>query len=107
MQAQLGEKRNWSDSDDLCGIFKAAYTDEFYRAVRDALHAEVDAWQVITTKVDDQDSPEALWQQVHRLEPVSRNPDALRFDKNNISQEWVQQPNFVSLRHLIPVATEI
>ena len=45
VQAQLGQKRNWTDSDDLCIMFKAAYKTDFYRAVRDALHAEVDAWQ--------------------------------------------------------------
>ena len=44
MQAQLGSKRNWTDSDDLCVMFTAAYNDEFYHALRDALHAEVDSW---------------------------------------------------------------
>ena len=29
---QLGDKQNWSDSDDLCVMFKGAYTDTFYRA---------------------------------------------------------------------------
>ena len=42
---QLGQKRNWTDSDDLCIMFKAAYKTDFYRAVRDALHAEVDSWR--------------------------------------------------------------
>ena len=37
VQAQLGQKRNWTDSDDLCIMFKAAYKTDFYRAVRDAL----------------------------------------------------------------------
>ncbi len=45
VQEQLGLKRNWTDSDDLCIMFNAAYTTDFYRAVRDALHAEVDAWR--------------------------------------------------------------
>ncbi len=44
VQAQLGSKRNWTDSDDLCIMFKAAYKTDFYRAVREALHAEVDSW---------------------------------------------------------------
>ena len=44
VRTQLGRKRNWSDSDDLCIMFKAAYTTDFYRAVRNALHAEVDSW---------------------------------------------------------------
>jgi len=107
VQAELGEKRNWSDSDDLCGIFKAAYTDEFYRAIRDALHAEVDAWQVITTDAGDRNSPELLWERVYRLEPLSRNPDALLFDKKLSAGERSSRSNFVSLHHLIPATTEI
>ena len=44
VQEQIGHKRNWTDSDDLCLMFKAAYKDEFYHALRNALHAEVDSW---------------------------------------------------------------
>src|SRR5271163_1071726 len=44
VRMQIGTKRNWTDSDDLCIMFKAAYTTDFYRAVREALHAEVDSW---------------------------------------------------------------
>lgn len=42
---ELGAKKNWVDSDDLAMMFKGAYTDDFYRALRDALHAEVDSWR--------------------------------------------------------------
>ena len=42
VQAQLGEKTNWSDSEDLSMMFQGAYTNEFYRALHDALHAQVD-----------------------------------------------------------------
>ena len=44
VRAQLGKKTNWSDSEDLSMMFQGAYTDEFYRALHDALHAQVDAW---------------------------------------------------------------
>ncbi len=44
VRAQLGEKTNWSDSEDLAMMFQGAYTDEFYRALHDALHAQVDSW---------------------------------------------------------------
>ncbi len=47
VQEQLGTKRNWTDSDDLCAILTAAYTDEFYHALRDALHAEVAALHIV------------------------------------------------------------
>jgi radical SAM superfamily enzyme YgiQ (UPF0313 family) len=107
VQAQLGEKRNWSSSDDLCGLFRAAYTDEFYRAIRDALHAEVDGWQVITTQESDEKSPQSLWHRVRKLEPVSRNPDALRFDDSEPTSTKSSRPNFVSLQQLISLPTEI
>lgn len=76
VRTQLGAKRNWTDSDDLCIMFKAAYRTEFYRLVRDALHAEVDSWH--------QPSPSAtevaaLWREVEEMEPVSRDPDAFVF----------------------------
>ena len=44
VQAQLGEKTNWSDSEDMAMMFQGAYTNEFYRALHDALHAQVDLW---------------------------------------------------------------
>jgi radical SAM superfamily enzyme YgiQ (UPF0313 family) len=75
VRKELGQKRNWVDSDDLCVMFRAAYTTDFYRAVRDALHAEVDSWR----KPNSQDATApiaALWQDVAALEPISRNPDA-------------------------------
>ena len=77
VRTQLGEKRNWTDSDDLCIMFKAAYNTDFYRAVRDALHAEVNSWrspQALSAKLNLQ--IDDLWRKVDDLEPVSRNADA-------------------------------
>jgi len=75
VQMQLGQKRNWSDSDDLCIMFKAAYKTDFYRAVRDALHAEVDSWQSepsskTIARIKD------MWHRVDELEPASRDANA-------------------------------
>lgn len=78
VRAQLGAKRNWTDSDDLCIMFKAAYTTEFYRVVRDALHAEVDSWHQPAPSASE---VEALWRKVEELEPVSRAPDAFVFSE--------------------------
>jgi hypothetical protein len=76
VQAELGHKRNWTDSDDLCIMFRAAYKTDFYRAVRDALHAEVDSWR----EPEDSDAAHlqiaALWRRVIELEPISRDADA-------------------------------
>lgn len=41
VKAQLGEKTNWRDSDDLAMMFRGAYDSEFYREVRDLLHEQV------------------------------------------------------------------
>jgi radical SAM superfamily enzyme YgiQ (UPF0313 family) len=75
VRQQLGSKQNWSDSDDLCVMFKGAYTDSFYRAIRDALHAEVDSWKHVTSASEIHEL-EHLWQRVGALEPISHNADA-------------------------------
>jgi anaerobic magnesium-protoporphyrin IX monomethyl ester cyclase len=81
VQMQLGQKRNWTDSDDLCIMFKAAYTTDFYRAVRDALHAEVDTWRGSEAPCKTDAQIEPLWRRVSELELVSRNVDAFEPDK--------------------------
>jgi radical SAM superfamily enzyme YgiQ (UPF0313 family) len=80
VQEQIGVKRNWTDSDDLCVMFRATYKDEFYKALRDALHAEVNSW-------NNHDSSETaavgfLWQQVFELEPKMRNAEATTLAKS-------------------------
>jgi radical SAM superfamily enzyme YgiQ (UPF0313 family) len=78
VQAQLGSKRNWMNSDDLCIIFTAPYTDEFYRALRDALHAEVEMWSGRSGEAS-QASAQQLWLRVLEMENYSQNPNALAF----------------------------
>jgi anaerobic magnesium-protoporphyrin IX monomethyl ester cyclase len=78
VQAQLGEKTNWSDSEDLSMMFQGAYTNEFYRALHDALHAQVDSWNSIRTKAThkehhEQQEPDELWKRVIQLERTCRN----------------------------------
>jgi anaerobic magnesium-protoporphyrin IX monomethyl ester cyclase len=86
---QLGEKTNWRDSEDLSIMFKSPYTDEFYRALRDALHAEVDSWNVGASgeaEVASKFAPARqqpstageLWSKVEALERTCRNPDPTR-----------------------------
>jgi anaerobic magnesium-protoporphyrin IX monomethyl ester cyclase len=41
VQAQLGLRQNWQDSDDLAMLFQGSYTTDFYRRLRDALHDDV------------------------------------------------------------------
>ena len=79
VQAQLGEKTNWSDSEDLSMMFQGAYTNEFYRALHDALHAQVDCWNsgsstLARKKQGGRHEPEELWRRVMHLERTCRNP---------------------------------
>jgi len=101
VQEQLGKKRNWVDSDDLCIMFKAAYTTEFYRAVRDALHAEVDSWHQ-PTSLEAMSHVEELWELVEELEPITRQDDALKL---TASEPSFSPGAFVPLAELAP-ATE-
>lgn len=68
---QLGEKRNWVDSAELSMMFCSAYSTEFYRSLRNALHFEVAQGQLSA----DRRSPKQLrllWEKVYALEIVSR-----------------------------------
>jgi radical SAM superfamily enzyme YgiQ (UPF0313 family) len=65
--AQIGHKSNWKDSADLAMMFRGAYSTKFYRALADALHAEVRggdkaaAWQhVDQLRESDRCLPECL-----------------------------------------------
>jgi anaerobic magnesium-protoporphyrin IX monomethyl ester cyclase len=84
VKQQLGAKQNWSDSEDLCVMFKGAYSDRMYRAVRDALHAEVESWKPGQARETHPD----LWKEVAALEAVCRNPDALEFSEVSVKHEF-------------------
>lgn len=87
VREQLGAKQNWSDSEDLCVMFKGAYTDRFYRAVRDALHAEVQGWNHPGTPMEEQNAVHEMWMLVHALEPLSRNLDATELPESDSAHE--------------------
>jgi radical SAM superfamily enzyme YgiQ (UPF0313 family) len=87
VKMQLGQKTNWSDSDDLSMMFQGAYTDKFYHALHDAMHAEVDAWKASSHLEQNRGavaSTEQLWRKVERLEQTCRNarptPPPIRID---------------------------
>jgi len=75
VEAQLGAKKNWEDSDDLAMMFQGAYGTEFYRALRDALHEEV-AWR--NHRDFDGEPPQELshlWRRVETLEKTCATPN--------------------------------
>jgi radical SAM superfamily enzyme YgiQ (UPF0313 family) len=71
VKQELGDKRNWVDSDDLSILFQAAYSNEFYRALRNALHAEVDSWRKDTSEATQAQLAD-LWKQVYSLETTCK-----------------------------------
>jgi radical SAM superfamily enzyme YgiQ (UPF0313 family) len=85
VREELGEKRNWVDSDDLSVMFKGTYTNDFYRALRDALHAEVDLWAAQERGGNGNGRPETketaespaqvarLWETVEQMEKSCRH----------------------------------
>jgi radical SAM superfamily enzyme YgiQ (UPF0313 family) len=63
VRADRAAKTNWQHSDDLDVMFRGTYTSQFYRALADALHAEVRSGPAEAAP---------LWRTVRRLEPISR-----------------------------------
>lgn len=96
---QLGAKRNWADSDDLCVMFKGAYTDEFYRRIRDALRTEVDSWHTPNNVGPNYQPVRRLWSEIERSEPSSRNsnPTQLPIQRGNSDSA----ERFVSISRLL------
>jgi radical SAM superfamily enzyme YgiQ (UPF0313 family) len=89
VREQLGEKQNWSDSEDLAMMFKGAYTGDFYRALHDALHAQVDAWNSVQpTPAHTVRNADQLWKRVVQLEKRCRNsrPTILHSGDNALVQ---------------------
>jgi anaerobic magnesium-protoporphyrin IX monomethyl ester cyclase len=108
VREQLGAKQNWADSEDLCVMFKGTYTDKFYRAIRDALHAEVASWKTPTTA--NTCEVNELWRVVESLEPVSRNEDATQLPKIKCASRrtgFSVESRFVSLQTTVAGAGEI
>jgi radical SAM superfamily enzyme YgiQ (UPF0313 family) len=100
VKAELGAKRNWADSDDLCVMFHAAYTSDFYRAVRDALHAEVSGWHATPQRQNLESHIDQLWKKVYVLEPISRNAESALSVENNEGHSNAQ-PHFIPLSELL------
>jgi radical SAM superfamily enzyme YgiQ (UPF0313 family) len=78
---QMGAKTNWEDSEDISMMFKGAYQSEFYRALHDAIHAEVESWSSpwrfgIASPSRNSLPVHELWKRVYALEKTCRNTDA-------------------------------
>jgi anaerobic magnesium-protoporphyrin IX monomethyl ester cyclase len=97
VREQIGSKTNWTDSDDLCLMFTAAYKDEFYLALRNALHAEVDSWRD-SGAAKSALALSGLWQQVFALEQTSRNSEATVFAHHDAPPKETNRYQLVHLQ---------
>jgi anaerobic magnesium-protoporphyrin IX monomethyl ester cyclase len=102
VRAQLGPKRNWTDSDDLCVMFTAEYKDVFYHALRDALHAEVDSWRIRGAR----ERVSNLWKRVADLETVSRNVSPTRFRADETPRHSKEPSQFLPLGQIASAGRE-
>jgi anaerobic magnesium-protoporphyrin IX monomethyl ester cyclase len=105
VRAQLGSKQNWAHSDDLCLMFRASYTDTFYRALRDALHAEVDSWHTPPINSDPSVGLATLWQHVANLESISRNHETT-FETADAPIGLADTSQLIPLASLMPHRSE-
>lgn len=88
---ELGDKSNWLDSEDLSMMFKGAYSSEFYRALHDALHAELKSWNSAepwpfqfreSSEAGYESQPvrlDQLWAEVEHLQRTCRLAHATQF----------------------------
>lgn len=77
VQTQLGTKLNWTDSDDLAMLFHGAYPSEFYRAVRDYAHLDLDARHATRERTFEavalSQQRELAWSRLCAMEPEARH----------------------------------
>jgi anaerobic magnesium-protoporphyrin IX monomethyl ester cyclase len=77
VREQLGTKTHWLDSGDLDMMFWGTYTSDFYRAVRDLLHGQVELAQLPR---DEHPLARRLlqqrWHELLQREPAHRNTPA-------------------------------
>lgn len=100
VREQLGKKRNWSDSDDLCVMFKGAYTDAFYRSIRDAIHCEVNSWNGSGSRLSNSEI-NAIWAHIEQQERDCRNADVTILPEHAAKCENVSAHDFVNVSQLI------
>lgn len=83
VKAQLLEKTRWRDSGDLAMMFEGAYTSDFYRAVRDLLHQQIELQKHnCSERIADWRSGRKVlqrrWRRLIETETRFRNPRAVR-----------------------------
>jgi anaerobic magnesium-protoporphyrin IX monomethyl ester cyclase len=73
VQAELGEKTHWQDSNDLAMMFQGTYQTPFYRRLRQLVHRDLDVRRRQRTTGAELESLDAEWRLLERLEASSRS----------------------------------
>ncbi|HEV7506888.1 MAG TPA: radical SAM protein [Thermoanaerobaculia bacterium] len=76
VQAELGEKTHWQDSNDLAMMFQGTYQTPFYRKLRLLVHRDLELRLRLRSGEDleiERDRLNDDWCELERLEPVSRS----------------------------------
>jgi anaerobic magnesium-protoporphyrin IX monomethyl ester cyclase len=71
VRSQLNGRANWEDTDSLDMLFHGTYTTDFYRMVRDVLHAEVERY------TNGRCALAGRWEDLWAREAAFRNPSAI------------------------------
>ncbi len=99
VQAELGEKTHWQDSNDLAMMFQGTYQTPFYRKLRQLVHRDLElrlklraGEENLKTEMDGLNDD---WRELERLEPSSRSavPTAVHrsyavLPAPDLSQTW-------------------
>ena len=85
-------------------MFKGTYTDRLYRAIRDALHAEVESWKPGAKCKERTEESAELWRLVESLEPISRNLDPTELHE---APRRTRESHFLRDAHFIPLRAVI
>jgi radical SAM superfamily enzyme YgiQ (UPF0313 family) len=65
--AELGSKRNWTDSGDLALMFRGPYDNEFYHALHDAMHLELELRRAPAGNHENASALRSAWARVEML----------------------------------------
>ena len=72
VQAQMGAKSHWTDSDDLAMMFQGTYQSPFYRKLHQVLHHDLDVHQRVA----------------HRNNGLRQERGAIRAQISDLRREW-------------------
>ena len=111
VQAQLGRKQNWIDSNDLAMMYQATYVPDFYRVLHALVHAEFRAQRAADDLVHALGHPLSVRPRHGRalVHFVSRHAAApwLRRRVDRLARQSTAQPSVLPIAVLSPQAAAV